>query len=138
MKTFEFKPTTPDDDSQVILDAQNDMEKYLANMSIDFDVENNGIGSYEYWGFKGVDNCINIVIGDHENLQLKIIGNTTFTEESLKQFAENILENIAHTRCLTADHKNETIQQNIMLEQNNFSFNKDSITLTCDLLWTEI
>lgn len=131
MKTFEFHIDTINDDK---IDA---MDKYLSDMDISFNIENDSIGFYEYHGHKSYDNGTNyIVINDHENLQLKIIGNSTSTEIELKEYANNLIEDI--TRHLESNphiRTGKTIECDIFLKINKFEF--DASTLTCNLMWAE-
>ena len=136
MKIFEFKPIDSDDDSEIILKGMKDIVKYLAEMNIDFNVENEGIGAYEYGSCKEIDHGIDYIeIESHEDLKLIVIGNNNFKDEiSLRKFAHDIIDNIAHTRCLVRGN----LEQTITLEITNSTFADNNSTLTCDLSWTEI
>jgi len=62
-------------DNETAVDKVSELiEEALENVNIKYIVENDGIGSYEYWGFKGIDKGTNyITIEENSFITVKIV-----------------------------------------------------------------
>lgn len=81
-------------------------------VTYDYHIENDGIGSYEYWGFKGYDKGTDYLVVEN----VKLIKNDTYSEEDVKYIEKHIKENY-ETIC---EHLEEQCQQHLENERQSY------------------
>jgi hypothetical protein len=76
------------------------IDEALADVNIDTYVENDGIGAYEFWGFRGYDKGTDyLVIEDYDKVQIEVtLEDDTFTPGNIKFVLEEILDQIDNTK----------------------------------------
>jgi len=90
-----------------------DLEEALSTARVDYSVENDGIGSYEYWGARGYDAGTNyIVVEGHEDINVAVcvenFDPAELGKETLEEWAKELMAEIETGQtidlCSGSDH----------------------------------
>jgi len=84
----------------------HELDNIIEDLKIKTYVENDGIGSYEFWGFKGFDYGKNYLSIDYcQDLELTIIFKTQLNEDLETYIKEEIIGNLDTTRHVTLENR---------------------------------
>ena len=138
-KEFVIKLKNIEDDSDEVVNQINDVDCIIVDCDVDVYVENNGIGAYEFWGFRGVDKGVDyLILENSDEFDLKFVFEEGIPEGTpIKDLEEFLIEFFSMKREYTygADERSDGLSMDLKLV-----FNKSKIegnTFSCTASWED-
>lgn len=130
-----------EDDSRGVLDQALEIGGKLKNNRLELAVDNDGIGSYEFWGFRGYDKGHTwAYLEDSDSFHFLLVSLEAFpkgtTTDDVIKYLKKLFDDYSHrTPTIGSDEMSDGLECEIHLDYKNAVIGIK--TFICDLVWSD-
>jgi hypothetical protein len=138
-KEFVFNLKNIDDISKEVTDKISEADSIISDCDLDVSVDNDGIGAYEFWGFRGNDKGVDYLrINDCDEFDLKYVFEEGIPEGTvLKDLEELMLGDFRSTRTYNKGSNEFHNGINIELALSVTKSKIEGNTFSCTVTWVD-